>query len=33
MTKHVRILAASSPQDDGVPYLFDKFTRIDPLHF
>ncbi len=23
MTKHVRIVAVSSPQDDGQPYLFD----------
>jgi hypothetical protein len=23
MTRHVRVLAVSSPQDDGMPYLFD----------
>jgi hypothetical protein len=29
MTKHVRVLAVSSPQDDGVPYLFDVAVGDD----
>jgi len=31
MTKHVRVLAVSSPQDDGVPYLFDLTIGDDGM--
>ena len=30
MTRHVRVVAVSSPQDDGQPYLFD--LTIDDEH-
>lgn len=29
MTRHVRVLAVSSPQDDDVPYLFDITIGAD----